>query len=111
MKALEVAEGVSLKNLRYVEVRWLDAVCTNSWVAINGKDNSDVSECISRGWIMREDEKQIILCGTVGMDDNKLVDGANNTIAIPLGMVQSVVDFPHKTRRSRKVPIAESIEK
>lgn len=104
MKAIEPVEGVSLKSLRYAEVRWLDAVCTNSWVAINGKDNEDVAECISRGWVMKETDNQIVLCGSISISEDKLVDGANNTIAIPKGMVQSIVDFPQKVRRLRKAP-------
>lgn len=100
MTAIKEREGVSFKDLRFVEVHWLDAVAGNSWGPIRDEEDS-LAKCISRGWVMKEDDKMILLCGTVGFDEEGLVTEANNTMAIPRGMVQSVLDFPPKARRKR----------
>lgn len=101
MTAIKEKESVDFKSLRYVEVSWLDAVAGNSWASI--RDDDSLAKCISRGWVMKEDDKMILLCGTVGFDEDGLVSEANNTMAIPKGMVQSIVDFPFKARRRHKV--------
>lgn len=105
MTAIKEKEALVLKEMRYVEVRWLDASSDNSWVSIHGDDDAGVAPCISRGWVMKDDETQIMLCGTVGMNEKGLVTEANNTMAIPRGMVQGVADFPLK--RARKAPKVE----
>jgi hypothetical protein len=105
-------ENVELKSLRYVEVHWLDAAVGDSWVSFHGDADIEAAQCISRGWLMRQDDKQVILCGTVGMDKEGLVEEANQTISIPTNMIQSVVDFP-KSRRKRKAPevaVAEMLQ-
>ena len=105
MTAIKEKESIDFKALRYVEVRWMDANANNAWVSIHGDTDVDAAPCISRGWVMKDDETQIMLCGTVAMDKDGLVSEANNTMAIPRGMVQSVVDFPGKKRRKQKAPL------
>lgn len=97
---------VELKSLRYVEVKWLDAAMRGSWVNISGEgEDIDVAVCVSRGWVVSQDDKQIVLCGTVGMNKDGLVEDANATMAIPSPMIQSITDFP--ARRKRKAPVAK----
>lgn len=99
MKPENDTEPVKFKTMPFVEVRWLDAAANNQWVSVHGDASIEVDECITRGWVMRQDEKQIILCSTVGIDKDGLVEEANTTIAIPIHMVESVTPFTAKPRR------------
>lgn len=92
-------DSVEFKSLRYVEVQWLDAAVGDSWVDIKGDADIDVAKCYSRGWVIRQDETQIVVAGTVSLDKDGLVDGANNSIAIPQPMILSVTDFPIRPKR------------
>lgn len=103
---IDTKKGVDLKDLRYVEVKWLDAASEASWTPIH--DTAIVaSPCTSRGWVMRQDDTQILLCGTVGFDGDGLVEEANQIISIPRPMIQSVTDFPARKRRVAKKKPAE----
>ncbi len=95
-------EGVELKSLRFVEVRWLDAASESGWTSIHDKDIV-AAPCISRGWVMRQDDTQILLCATVGFGGEGLIDEANTIISIPKPMVQSITDFPIRAARRPKV--------
>ncbi len=98
MSELVKQGGVPLKSLRFVEVKWLDAASEASWTSIH--DTSIVAApCISRGWIMRQDETQILLCGTVGFNGDGEVEEANTIISIPRPMIQSIEDFPIRPKR------------
>lgn len=102
-------DGVPLKSLRFVEVRWLDAAAEASWTSIHDTDIV-AAPCISRGWIMRQDETQILLCGTVGMGADGLVEEANAIISIPRPMIQSVEDFPIRPKRRTVAKKKQKVE-
>lgn len=107
MTEITKKENLDIKKMRFVEVEWLDAAVENHWVSIHGEDDIDVAKCISRGWIMKQDDKQVVLCATVGFDKDGLVEEGNATIAIPCAMIQSVVDFPHRKQRKPKKSVAK----
>lgn len=88
-------ETIPVKDLRYVEVRWLDAAAEASWTPIRGEDIV-AARCITRGWVMREDKDQILICSTLGLSGDGEAEEANTIIAIPSPMIQSVTDFPPK---------------
>ena len=91
---------VAPKKLRFIEIRWLDAVVGDSWAPLHGENDVIVSECITRGWLVKEDERQVIVCATLGTNADGLVEDVNTVIAIPKGMVTDMTDFP--LRRTRK---------
>ncbi len=97
---LSKKDGVDLKSLRFVEVHWLDAASEASWTSIYDTEIV-AAPCISRGWVMRQDDTQILLCSTVGFDANNLVTEANTIISIPKPMVQSINDYPLKPKKRR----------
>jgi hypothetical protein len=71
-------------------VKWLDAVATTGWQPSHESSPGSVgvSECTTVGFVIYEDEKQIILAGTVGMADDYDYE-SNNRMAIPKSWLTS----------------------
>lgn len=71
-----------MKTLKFVEVEWADAVSTADW---RSPDNLPrVIPCISRGWLVIDDEEQVTLVATMQQMDNGHV---GEVVSIPRGMV------------------------
>ncbi len=86
-----------VRDFQFVEVVWLDANADNSWRDLG--DEVELAQCISRGWLIKETDKYIIIAGTVGLLENGDVQDSNLAIAIPRGMIESVAPFPTKRKR------------
>jgi hypothetical protein len=104
-----VTEGVDVevipfKKLRYVEVEWVDANTNNAWTGITGEKSIEPVNCKTRGWVMRQDGRQIMLGSTISFNLDGDVDGANATTAIPMAMVTKITDFPSRRQRKPKAP-------
>ena len=98
---------VALKRLRFVEIHWLDAAVGDSWAPLHGDPDVIVAECRTRGWIIKEDDRQVVVCATLSTNSDGLVDGTNTSIAIPRGMLVKLTDFPNKRPRTRPVQDAK----
>ena len=99
---------VAPKKLRFVEIHWLDAVVSDSWAYLQNAPDVAVAECFTRGWVVKEDDRQVIVCATLGTNSDSLVDGINTSIAIPRGMITKMEDFPYRKPRTRPVPTPET---
>lgn len=87
----------------YVEIEWLDANSEDTWADVGAE--LEPATCISRGWLMNENEVSIVLAGTVGFEAGGLVEDSAMRISIPKGMIKSMKPFP--TRRKRRSKASE----
>lgn len=69
--------------MKFVEVRWVDAMRSDGWCVL--AEAPHVVKCITRGWLIREDDEQVILAGTTSGDGE-----FGEVIAIPRGMVTAM---------------------
>ncbi len=75
---------MKVKKVKYVQIEWHDAHSVATW---RGPDElPHVEPCISRGWLLVENSKEVVLASTVqpnGPDVGEI-------IAIPRGMVKRI---------------------
>jgi len=71
---------------KFVEVEWLDAKSESSWVTPD-KFPGPVA-VRTRGWLVRECLDHIVVAGTVHAEGEY-----GEIIAIPMGMVENLVDL------------------
>lgn len=91
-----------LSKQRYVEVVWLDANSSEAWQQVDAVAQTET--CVTRGWLIHEDDTSIIVAGTVGLVrglNPSVIEDVCGTLAIPKGMIQSMKDWP--VRRAKKV--------
>lgn len=73
------------------EIYWDDAVSLTGWRL--GTDPAiTLARCMSIGWVIKEDDKMIVLAGTKGVDDEEqgeAEDQFNEVGVIPKGMITS----------------------
>lgn len=48
--------------MKFVEVKWLDSSSTGTWSSI--KDLAEPIEILTRGWLVRDEEKYVTLAGS-----------------------------------------------
>lgn len=69
--------------MKFVEVRWVDAMRGDGWSPLS--DAPHVVRCITRGWLVKEDDEQVVIAGTTSGDGEY-----GEMIAIPRGMVTAM---------------------
>lgn len=83
-----------------VLVEWVDIVAQVGWedVAVEGY----IAPCTSVGWLLSEDEKQIVLASTISSQDG--TTESNNRIIIPTGVITSrkVLNGTDESRSNRQ---------
>ena len=50
-----------------VEIRWVDSTGTHRWTRLEEVLEQGVSECVSVGYLLRDDERQKTLCASVDL--------------------------------------------
>ncbi len=78
---------MSKKRPRFVEVRWHDAISLATWTSTKDlPSEAKTPECISRGWLMVDDKRQVTLAATISENG----DDVGEVVSIPRGMVVSM---------------------
>ena len=73
-----------MKKVKFVQVEWDDAASCATWRGLD--DLPHTQPCITRGWLLEENKKELIIAATVqegGPDFGEL-------IALPRGMVKRI---------------------
>ena len=73
------------RKLKFVEIHWDDAASSSEW---RKRDElPTVMGCVTRGWLLYEDDNQVTLAATL----QKVNDGeVGELISIPQGMVKKM---------------------
>lgn len=95
-----MVKNSELKSFPFVEIVWLDANSSDAWTPLN--QIAKVAVCVTRGWLLHEDDNSLTVAGTLGFTEKGQVEDATGTIAIPKGMIQSRDPYP-KPRKRRAV--------
>ncbi len=75
---------MTVKRVKFVEVHWDDATSTAVW---RGPDElPHVQPCITRGWLLEENKKELIIAATIQVEGPDF----GEIIAIPCGMVKRI---------------------
>ncbi len=74
---------MSKKRLKFVEVEWDDAHSTAEWT--ERKSLPSVTKCVSRGWLLCDDDVEVTLAATLQVKNG---DDVGEIVAIPRGMVK-----------------------
>lgn len=75
-------------NERYVEVEWYDAVSRNTWWSGDPDARPKPLRCVTRGWVVYEDNQGVVVCGTFTDDGDW-----GETICIPTGLTTKIRDL------------------
>lgn len=67
---------------KFVEVIWEDALSTSEWVERNALPKLPLN--VTRGWLIHEDDKQIILAATLQLKEG---DSLGEVVNILQGMI------------------------
>ncbi len=73
------------KRPRFVEVEWDDAHSTAEWT--ERTKLPDVTKCVSRGWLLRNDKEAVTLAATLQIQNG---DDVGEIVSIPRGMVKKM---------------------
>ncbi len=75
------------KKFKYVEVQWDDARSTAVWTGLD--ELPKVCRVVTRGWLVQETKKQVVIAGTLQVAvEGEADDGdVGELIAIPAGTV------------------------
>lgn len=79
-------QDVPVIRVPLVYVEWRDACSYNGWVP-TGEINPRAKPCASVGWLKHRDRHTVVLCPTVGFNDDGDMTTASGTIIIPRGMI------------------------
>lgn len=71
---------------KYVEVEWNDAQAESGW-ADDPDDLVRCVRCVTRGWLVKETQEEVVLAMALGIEDFPTVGG---TWAIPRSMIHEV---------------------
>lgn len=74
-------------NFKFVEVHWADATADCAWS--ESDELVTVSHCVTRGWLVKEDEKELVLAMTLDKSNSSV----GGTWAIPRGMAFEVFEL------------------
>jgi len=80
----------------FCTVLWTDARSTAEWLDPRVDSLPSVVGCISRGWLLIDDEQQVTLAATLQIDGG---EGVGEILSIPRGMVKSVTQFPGRGQK------------
>lgn len=75
-------------KVRFVEVEWDDAVSCATWQEM--EDLPGVQGCLTRGWLVKETKREIVLAATLQVEGQKMGPLVGDILAIPLGMVRRI---------------------
>jgi len=64
---------------KFIEVRWIDSMSVHGWVSEGQLPSA--ADMVTRGWLVRENDKEIVVAGTHYESDGAPMFG--ETIAIP----------------------------
>lgn len=92
-----------LPPYKYVEVIWDDAA-SNSEAWVHKDDIALPEQVITRGWIIKEDERSIAIASSVS-NIEEFEDTVGNTMTIPVGMIVSRRELrvTNAVSKSRKI--------
>lgn len=88
---------------KFVEVVWEDA-SSNSETWVHTKDIAAPEEVITRGWLVRDEEKYVALASSVANEDLE-EDHVGNTMTIPRGMIMMMRELKLTTVKVKKPKI------
>ncbi len=71
-------------KIKFVEVEWDDASASALWHSPD--DLPHVARCLTRGWLMEENKREVILAASVQLQGCDV----GEIIAIPRGMVKRI---------------------
>ena len=77
---------IDYKNLTVVFILWDDAEADNTWK--DAKERCKVKECKTIGFLLHEDERQVVVTNTLAYD----ID-ISGDIAIPKGMIKEIKKY------------------
>ena len=80
-----------MSEFKFVEVSWADANSGTGWLRVGDplRDLPSSSACVTRGWLIKEDEEAVVLAGTMGLPEGPDHEHEfNQVIAIPRGMIK-----------------------
>lgn len=72
--------------MRVVKCIWIDSVGYESWLDIEEKDNMNITEIITYGFLIREDKNAVYIAQSYAEDFDKI----GHTTAIPRKAVKSI---------------------
>lgn len=67
---------------RLITVHWIDSAQESGWVSVNDL-NIDGTPCISRGFLLDENEDWVLIAGHIGLDADGHVEQALGVVEIP----------------------------
>ena len=73
-----------------VIVDWEDAKSIGGWTASSDVEHLHTAEAHSVGYLIRADDKEVVLAGTVAPEDNFLHETMLNLLTIPRPWVTSI---------------------
>ena len=77
-----------MKKVKFVEVEWDDATSSAKWQDV--EDLFGVQACLTRGWLVKETKREIVLAATLQVDGPRMGPLVSEVIAIPRGMVKRI---------------------
>ena len=76
-----------MKNLRLVEVEWIDSAFCRGWQSVDSKlKDQGIANCRSAGYLLDQDEHQVRLVSSHDMANESVADG----ISIPRVAVKRI---------------------
>ena len=86
MVSQEQSFKIDYKNLTVVFILWDDAEADNTWK--DAKERCKVKECKTIGFLLHEDERQVVVTNTLAYDMD-----ISGDIAIPKGMIKEIKKY------------------
>lgn len=62
---------------------WKDIVSQAEWSELEDAKKREPVDCVTVGWVVRQDENTTVLASEFNFKDNKVIDGVGNTTSIP----------------------------
>ncbi len=62
---------------------WKDIVSQAEWSELEDAKKREPVDCVTVGWVVRQDENTTVLASEFNFKDNKIIDSVGNTTSIP----------------------------
>lgn len=62
---------------------WKDIVSQAEWSELEDAKKREPVDCVTVGWVVRQDENTTVLASEFNFKDNKVIDSVGNTTSIP----------------------------
>ena len=70
-------------NYKLVLCYWKDIVSQAEWSELEDAKKREPVDCVTVGWVVRQDENTTVLASEFNFKDNKVIDNVGNTTSIP----------------------------